>query len=46
MRTQKQTYQKPAIIHRQVMESIAGACQANDPTNGKDGNMGCSTVNS
>ena len=34
---EKMTYEKPAIIHRQVMESIAGACSDQDPVNGKTG---------
>jgi len=44
---EKMTYEKPAVIHRQVMESIAGACSDADPTNGKtgDGDL-CTTTNS
>ena len=34
---QKKPYEKPAIVHRQVMESVAGACEAADPVNGKTG---------
>lgn len=34
---EKQPYEKPAVVHRQVMESIAGACSDTDPTNGKTG---------
>gem|GEM_PF-2182783 len=44
---EKMTYEKPAVIHRQVMESIAGACEEADPNNGKTGvNDMCTTINS
>ncbi len=44
---QKKTYTKPAVIHRQVMESIAGACDAADPINGKTGSGDpCTAVSS
>jgi len=33
--TQKKAYEKPAVIHRQVMESVAGACQQTAGVNGK-----------
>jgi hypothetical protein len=33
--SQKKAYEKPAVIHRQVMESVAGACQVTYGTNGK-----------
>lgn len=33
--SQKKAYEKPAVIHRQVMESVAGACQITYGTNGK-----------
>jgi hypothetical protein len=42
--TQKKAYEKPAVIHRQVMESVAGACQVSGGVNGKAGSS-CS-VNS
>jgi len=45
--TAKKTYEKPAIVHRQILESIAGACPVADPTNGKTGGDGaCVVVNS
>lgn len=33
----KAAYEKPEVIHRQVMETIAGACSQTDPINGKVG---------
>lgn len=33
----KKTYEKPAVVYRQVMETVAGACSDADPTNGKTG---------
>lgn len=33
----KESYEKPAVIHRQPMENIAGACSEQDPINGKTG---------
>jgi hypothetical protein len=33
----KMVYEKPAVIHRQLMESVAGTCDAANPTNGKTG---------
>ena len=43
----KKAYEKPAVIHRQVMEAIAGSCPEEDPINGKEG-VGdmCTTINS
>jgi hypothetical protein len=38
--TQKKAYEKPAVIHRQVMETIAGACQISNGINGK-ADMAC-----
>ena len=35
--SQKKAYEKPAVIHRQVMESVAGACQVSGGVNGKAG---------
>jgi hypothetical protein len=35
--TPKQSYEKPAVIHRELMESIAGTCDTSDPVNGKTG---------
>ncbi|MCA9990589.1 MAG: hypothetical protein H6666_08345 [Ardenticatenaceae bacterium] len=44
---EKMTYEKPAVIHRQVMESIAGACSDADPVNGKTGDGDtCTQINS
>jgi hypothetical protein len=42
---EKKPYEKPQIVHRQVLEAIAGACQASDPVNGKAG-APCTTINS
>ena len=36
-KNEKLAYEKPAVIYRQVMESVAGACSETDPTNGKTG---------
>jgi hypothetical protein len=33
----KSVYEKPAVIHRELMESIAGTCDSQDPVNGKTG---------
>jgi hypothetical protein len=35
--TPKKTYERPAVIHRELMESIAGTCDTTDPVNGKTG---------
>lgn len=43
---EKTGYEKPAIVHRQVMESVAGACSVQDPTNGKTGSGDTCTVTS
>lgn len=44
---QKKPYEKPAVIHRQKMESVAGACEAGDPINGKTGaGDACTAVSS
>jgi hypothetical protein len=37
VKKEKSAYEKPAVIHRQVMESVAGACSDADPINGKTG---------
>lgn len=42
---QKKNYEAPAVVYRQVLEAVAGACQASDPTNGKAG-APCTTINS
>jgi len=41
----KKPYEKPQIVHRQVLEAIAGVCQNSDPVNGKAG-APCTTINS
>lgn len=41
----KKTYEKPQIVHRQVLEAIAGVCQQSDPINGKAG-TDCTVINS
>lgn len=33
----KLPYEKPAIVHSEVLESIAGVCDTEDPVNGKTG---------
>ncbi len=43
----KKAYEKPAVIHSQIMETIAGACSEADPVNGKTGNQDlCTQTNS
>ncbi len=43
----KSVYEKPAVIHRELMESIAGTCDSSDPVNGKTGvDDECTVVNS
>ena len=44
--SKKQPYQKPAVVHRELMESIAGTCDTNDPVNGKVGTGDNCTVTS
>jgi hypothetical protein len=45
--SKKLSYEKPAGVHRELMESIAGTCDTNDPVNGKVGtNDNCTTTNS
>ena len=46
-RNEKKTYEKPAVIYTQVMESIAGACPVDGPMPGKTGNDNqCTITNS
>jgi hypothetical protein len=40
----KKSYEKPAVIHRELMESIAGTCDTQDPVNGKTGTGDTCTV--
>jgi hypothetical protein len=35
----------PAVVYRQVLEAVAGVCEASDPVNGKAGGA-CTTLNS
>ena len=43
----KPTYEKPAVIHRELMESVAGTCDAEQPVVGKTGTDDeCSFTNS
>jgi hypothetical protein len=43
----KLPYEKPAVIHRELMESIAGTCDANDTVNGNTGSgENCTTTKS
>ncbi|MCA9983299.1 MAG: hypothetical protein KDE09_05525 [Anaerolineales bacterium] len=41
---EKKAYEKPAVVHRQLLESVAGACEAGDPINGKTGSGDTCTV--
>ena len=44
---ERKAYEKPAVVHSQVLESVAGACPVGEPTNGKTGTDDtCATVNS
>jgi hypothetical protein len=44
---ERKAYEKPAVVHTQVLESVAGACPVGEPTNGKTGTDDtCATVNS
>jgi hypothetical protein len=43
----KSAYEKPAIVHRELMESIAGACDTSEPVVGKTGTADeCTFLNS
>jgi hypothetical protein len=43
----KLPYEKPAVVHRELMESIAGMCDSQDPVNGKTGaGDNCTVTNS
>ena len=45
--SKKLPYEKPAVVHRELMESIAGTCDTADPVNGKTGSGdNCTTTNS
>ncbi len=33
----KKPYERPEVVHSQVLESVAGACPPGEPTNGKTG---------
>ena len=44
---EKKSYEKPAVVHREFMESIAGVCDEQDPVNGKTGTLDtCTTLSS
>jgi hypothetical protein len=46
-REERLAYEKPAIVHRELLESIAGTCDTSDPVNGKTGSGdNCTTANS
>jgi len=46
-KSDKKTYEKPAVVYTQVMETVAGACSTTDPVNGKTGTGDtCTAVNS
>jgi hypothetical protein len=45
MNNEKKAYETPAVVYRQVLEAVAGACEASDPSNGKAG-APCTTINS
>ena len=43
----KSAYEKPAFVHRELMESIAGACDTSEPVVGKTGTADdCTFLNS
>lgn len=43
----KSAYEKPAVVHRELMESIAGACDTAEPQIGKTGTADeCTYLNS
>lgn len=42
----KMSYEKPAVVHRELMESIAGVCDTQDPVNGKTTGDECTVANS
>jgi hypothetical protein len=45
--SKKMPYEKPAVVHRELMESIAGMCDSQDPVNGKTGaGDNCTVTNS
>ena len=41
----KKVYEAPAVVYRQVLEAVAGVCEASDPVNGKAGGA-CTVPNS
>ena len=41
----KKVYETPVVVYRQVLEAVAGICEASDPVNGKAGGA-CTTLNS
>jgi len=44
---EKSAYEKPAVVHRELMESIAGACDTQEPVIGKTGTADeCTFLNS
>ena len=45
MENEKKAYEAPAVVYSQVLEAVAGACEASDPTYGKAG-APCTTINS
>ena len=43
---ERMAYEKPAVVYRELLESIAGTCDTNDPVNGKTGSGdNCTTTN-
>jgi hypothetical protein len=45
MEDEKKVYEAPAVVYRQELEAVAGACQQSDPTNGKAG-APCTVISS
>ncbi len=41
----KKAYEAPAVVYRQVLEAVAGVCEASDPINGKASGA-CTSLNS
>ena len=42
----KKSYEKPAVVYRQAMESVAAVCDPNDAVNNGKGDTSCSVLNS
>lgn len=42
----KKSYEKPEVVYRQAMESVAAVCDPNDAVNPGKGDTSCSVLNS